>query len=105
VNLETYLSGRKKDKRELFLKVINKATFQIAEVVQLSQSVEVYERFGAYTKTPGGPKTVHLRLQAVAEGWMRESCQGRFIRMRGPTAWGFELVEDAILFKLTWGHT
>jgi hypothetical protein len=65
----------------------------------------VYERFNAYTKTPDGPKTVHLRLQAVAEKWMRENCQGGFIRMRSPTAWGFELVEDALLFKLTWGYS
>lgn len=105
MNLEDYLKGRKKDKRELILKAISKATFQIAEVVQLPQSAEVYERFGAYTKTPGGPKTVHLRLQAVAEGWMRENCQGGFIRMRSPTAWGFECAAEALWFKLTWGYS
>lgn len=105
MTLEDYLKGRKKDKRDLILKAISKATFQIAEVVQLPQSAEVYERFNAYTKTPGGPKTVHLRLQATAAEWMEKHCQGRVIRMRSPTAWGFELVEDAILFKLTWGYS
>ena len=101
MNLEQYLKGRKADKRRLILKAIENITWQIAEVVQIPGSREQYEKMGALTKRPGDPKTVHLRVKATVDKWVSENCTGGVIRMRSPTAWGFELVEEAILFKFT----
>ena len=103
MNLKQYLKGRRADKQRLILKAIEKRTFEIAEVVQLPQSTEIYHKLGALTRTPGDPKTVHLRLQATVDRWVKENCKGGVIRMRSPTAWGFECPAEALWFKFTFG--
>lgn len=100
MNLEKYLQGRKPDKRRLIHKAIEKATFSIHEVVQLSQSTETYTKMGVLTRVPGDAPTVHLRLQAVVDRWTKANCHSGVIRMRSPTAWGFEDIAEAIMFKL-----